>query len=29
MGNERVTPGGTIKRAKKRVTSVKKTQQED
>lgn len=29
MGNERVTPGGTIKRAKKRTTSVKKTQQED
>lgn len=28
LGNERVTPGGTIKRAKKRVTSVKKKVQE-
>ena len=25
FGNERVTPGGTIKRAKRRLTSVKKT----
>jgi RNA-binding protein len=24
FGNERVTPGGTIKRAKRRLTSVKK-----
>lgn len=28
LGNERVTPGGTIKRAKKRVTSVKKKLQD-